>query len=93
MLALNSLFLLMTKHNLDYPSFYAKLYALLTPETFVSKYRARFVRLANLFLTSTHLPAYIVAAFAKKLGRIALNAPPYVSLHPPPLPHGCCRVC
>eukprot|EP00698_Gefionella_okellyi_P014582 TRINITY_DN4044_c0_g1_i2.p1 TRINITY_DN4044_c0_g1~~TRINITY_DN4044_c0_g1_i2.p1 ORF type:complete len:370 (+),score=93.97 TRINITY_DN4044_c0_g1_i2:58-1110(+) len=29
-LALNALFVLITKHNLDYPSFYTKLYALLT---------------------------------------------------------------
>lgn len=40
------------------------------------KYRARFFHLADLFLSSSHLPAYLVAAFAKRLSRLALTAPP-----------------
>ncbi|XP_045700390.1 nucleolar complex protein 4 homolog isoform X3 [Phyllostomus hastatus] len=39
-------------------------------------YRARFFHLADLFLSSSHLPAYLVAAFAKRLARLALTAPP-----------------
>ncbi|XP_038054848.1 nucleolar complex protein 4 homolog [Patiria miniata] len=76
LLALNGLFILITKHNLEYPEFYKKLYALFEPSIFHVKYRARFFHLANLFLSSTYLPAYLVAAFAKRLSRLALTAPP-----------------
>lgn len=31
--------------------------------------------MSDLFLTSTHLPEYLVAAFAKRTARIALAAP------------------
>uniref|UniRef100_A0A4W5RMJ3 Nucleolar complex associated 4 homolog n=1 Tax=Hucho hucho TaxID=62062 RepID=A0A4W5RMJ3_9TELE len=76
LLALNGLFVLIHQHNLDYPDFYNKLYSLLEPSVFHVKYRARFFHLANLFLSSTHLPVYLVAAFAKRLSRLALTAPP-----------------
>uniref|UniRef100_A0A8C9ABG1 Nucleolar complex associated 4 homolog n=1 Tax=Prolemur simus TaxID=1328070 RepID=A0A8C9ABG1_PROSS len=76
LLALNGLFVLMHKHNLEYPDFYRKLYGLLDPSIFHVKYRARFFHLADLFLSSSHLPAYLVAAFAKRLARLALTAPP-----------------
>uniref|UniRef100_H2RYU0 Nucleolar complex associated 4 homolog n=1 Tax=Takifugu rubripes TaxID=31033 RepID=H2RYU0_TAKRU len=76
LLALNGLFILIHEHNLDYPDFYKKLYSLLEPSVFHVKYRARFFHLANLFLSSSHLPAYLVAAFAKRLARLALTAPP-----------------
>ncbi|KAG7223874.1 hypothetical protein INR49_015130 [Caranx melampygus] len=76
LLALNGLFVLIHQHNLDYPDFYKKLYNLLEPSIFHVKYRARFFHLANLFLSSSHLPVYLVAAFAKRLARLALTAPP-----------------
>nr|XP_004668929.1 nucleolar complex protein 4 homolog [Jaculus jaculus] len=76
LLALNGLFILIHKHNLEYPDFYKKLYGLLNPSIFHVKYRARFFHLADLFLSSSHLPAYLVAAFAKRLARLALTAPP-----------------
>ncbi|XP_003792929.1 nucleolar complex protein 4 homolog [Otolemur garnettii] len=76
LLALNGLFVLIHKHNLEYPDFYRKLYGLLEPSIFHVKYRARFFHLADLFLSSSHLPAYLVAAFAKRLARLALTAPP-----------------
>ncbi|CAL8276651.1 unnamed protein product [Merluccius merluccius] len=76
LLALNGLFILIHQHNLDYPDFYKKLYNLLEPSVVHVKYRARFFNLANLFLSSTHLPVYLVAAFAKRLARLALTAPP-----------------
>lgn len=41
-MALSSLFILMTQHGLEYPNFYEKLYALLVPAVFLAKYRARF---------------------------------------------------
>ncbi|XP_060930600.1 nucleolar complex protein 4 homolog [Limanda limanda] len=76
LLALNGLFVLIHQHNLDYPDFYKKLYNLLEPSIFHVKYRARFFYLINLFLSSSHLPVYLVAAFAKRLARLALTAPP-----------------
>ncbi|XP_062867285.1 nucleolar complex protein 4 homolog [Trichomycterus rosablanca] len=76
LLALNGLFVLIHKHNLDYPDFYTKLYNLLDPSVFHVKYRARFFHLANIFLSSSHLPVYLVAAFIKRLSRLALTAPP-----------------
>ncbi|KAL5017194.1 hypothetical protein ScPMuIL_006783 [Solemya velum] len=76
LLSLNGLFILVNKYNLNYPDFYGKLYALFEPNVFHVKYKARFFFLADLFLTSTHLPAYLVAAFVKRLARIVLTAPP-----------------
>ncbi|KAJ2358130.1 Maturation and nuclear export of 40S ribosomal subunits interacting protein [Coemansia sp. RSA 2618] len=76
LLALNGLFTLITEHNLNYPQFYEKLYALLDRNLFHTKYRARFFRLLEIFLGSSHLPAYLIAAFAKRMARLALFAPP-----------------
>ncbi|OQR94738.1 nucleolar complex protein 4 [Achlya hypogyna] len=77
LLALNSLFLLIQQFNFDYPDFFPKLYALVGDASLLrSKYRKRFFKLLNLFLSSTHLPAYLVAAFAKRLARVALTAEP-----------------
>ena len=76
LLALNSLFILIHHYNLDYPEFFKKLYALFEPSVFRVKYRARFFHLVDMFLMSTHLPAYLVAAFAKRLSRLSLSAPP-----------------
>jgi U3 small nucleolar RNA-associated protein 19 len=41
-MALSSLFILMTQYGLEYPNFYEKLYALLVPSTFMAKHRAKF---------------------------------------------------
>ncbi|XP_035196750.1 nucleolar complex protein 4 homolog [Oxyura jamaicensis] len=76
LLALNGLFILIHQHNLEYPDFYKKLYSLLDPSIYHVKYRARFFHLLDLFLSSSHLPAYLVAAFIKRLSRLALTAPP-----------------
>lgn len=78
LLALNALFFLMTTHNLNYPSFYHRLYDLLRsdPPFLHVRYRSRFLRLLDVFLSSTHLPAALVASFAKRLSRVALRAPP-----------------
>ncbi|KAI9029279.1 CBF/Mak21 family-domain-containing protein [Hyaloraphidium curvatum] len=75
-LALNGLFTLIHKHNLDYPDFYKKLYNLLDDNVMHVKYRARFLRLVDLFLSSTHLPSYLAAAFVKRMARLLLSAPP-----------------
>ena len=76
LLALSGLFYLINNKNLDYPSFYPKLYSLLDADLLHSKHRSRFLRLLNTFLSSTHLPASLIASFIKRLSRLALFAPP-----------------
>ncbi|KAJ5765715.1 hypothetical protein N7520_005274 [Penicillium odoratum] len=76
LLALSGLFYLIQETNLDYPDFYPKLYSLLDEDLLHSKHRSKFFRLLNTFLSSTHLPATLMASFIKKLARLALNAPP-----------------
>jgi len=76
-LALNGLFELITKHNLDYPQFYTKLYDVLDANVFLVRYRSRFFELLHICLvSSTKLPVYLSASFAKRLGRLSLAAPP-----------------
>lgn len=60
----------------DYPNFYQRLYALLDAEVLHIRYRARFFRLLDTFLRSSLLSASLVAAFIKRLSRLALTAPP-----------------
>lgn len=74
-LALHGVFLLMHKHNLEYPDFYSKLYSLLVPNAVRTAHTARFFRLVDLFLTSSYLPLSLVAAFVKRLSRLSLTAP------------------
>ncbi|GAB9466845.1 Nucleolar complex protein 4 [Globisporangium polare] len=77
LLALNSLFILIQDYNFDYPDFYNKLYRLLDdPSLLSAKQRNRFFGLLELFLSSTHLPAYMIAAFAKRFSRLSLVAEP-----------------
>ncbi|CAJ2628308.1 unnamed protein product [Trifolium pratense] len=76
-MALNSLFVLMMEHGLEYPNFYEKLYALLVPSIFMAKHRARFFELLDSCLKSNLLPAYLAASFAKKLSRLSLLVPPF----------------
>ncbi|KAF7790030.1 hypothetical protein EIP86_000979 [Pleurotus ostreatoroseus] len=76
LLALNALFILMKEYNLDYPQFYTRLYAFLDRNVLHLKHRARFFRLTELFLSSTMLPAALLASFVKRLARLSLNAPP-----------------
>ncbi|XP_038972452.1 LOW QUALITY PROTEIN: glutamate receptor 3.1-like [Phoenix dactylifera] len=75
-MALSGLFILMTQHGLEYPKFYEKLYALLTPAVFMAKHRAVFFQLLDTCLKSAYLPAFIAAAFVKKLSRLSLSVPP-----------------
>ena len=76
MLAMHGLFILMAKHGLEYPQFYPRLYALMTPSIFHLAHRDQFFRLTDLFLTSKGLPVYIAAAFIKRMAQLALTAPP-----------------
>ncbi|CAN0881056.1 Protein NUCLEOLAR COMPLEX ASSOCIATED 4 [Linum grandiflorum] len=75
-MALSSLFILMTKHGLEYPDFYEKLYALLVPSIFMAKHRAKFFELLDSCLRSPLLPAYLAAAFTKRLSRLSIVVPP-----------------
>ena len=56
-------------HDLDYPDFYDSLYRLVTSDMMYAKYRARFFRMVDLCLSSSHVPAYVVAAFLKRFAR------------------------
>ncbi|KAF1837529.1 nucleolar complex protein 4 [Decorospora gaudefroyi] len=76
LLALSGLYYLISEKNLDYPSFYLKLYSLLDNGLLHSKHRSRFFRLLDTFMASTHLPAALVASFIKRLSRLALHGPP-----------------
>jgi U3 small nucleolar RNA-associated protein 19 len=76
LLALSGLYYLIAEKNLDYPSFYLKLYSLLGDGLLHSKHRSRFFRLLDTFMSSTHLPAALVASFIKRLSRLALHGPP-----------------
>lgn len=73
-LALNSLYELMKRYNLEYPDFYTKLYSLLTPNLLYTRYRSRFFRLCDLFLSSTHLSSKLVASFIKKLAVLSIRS-------------------
>ena len=76
MLALHALFVLVTRHNLEYPKFYDRLYNLINEDSFYANGRRTFFELADVFLKSPALPGYCAAAFCKKFGRLSLSAPP-----------------
>ncbi|KAI1185773.1 nucleolar complex protein [Nemania serpens] len=76
LLALSGLYYLIQSRNLDYPSFYQKLYSLLDADMLHSKHRSSFLRLLDTFISSSHLPLALVASFLKRLVRLSLNAPP-----------------
>lgn len=76
MLALNGIFLLVTKYGLEYPKFYERLYCLLDVDAFFSRHRLRFFQLTDIFLASGLVPAYTAAAFAKKFARLSLLVSP-----------------
>ena len=77
LLALQGIFVLIHKHNMSYPNIYEKLYMMFEPEIFHMKFKPRLFHLADIFLTSSYLPETLVAAFIKRLARLALIAPPH----------------
>ena len=91
LLALQSLFVLMTRHGLEFPRFYSAVYALLTPSAVAAKHRGRLFKLLDLFLSSTALPAYLVAAFVKRTARLALTSPTPFALFALPLIYNCVK--
>ena len=74
-LALESLFQLIVKYNLDYPNFFASLYRLCNYDVLSAKYRSKFMKLLTMCLRSANMPAYLVAAFAKRLSQLSLRVP------------------
>ena len=84
-LALSGLFELITKYNINYPNYYNKLYQLLTPEAFQLKYKQRFLTLLVQSLRSSAVPSVVVAAFCKRLCRIAITDSPSTALFVIPL--------
>lgn len=78
LLALQSLWVLLRDHQLDYPKFYFHMFARLNGELLLATETQRhaFVNLLHHFLRSTALPAYYAAAFSKRMARLALVAPP-----------------
>eukprot|EP01042_Synura_sphagnicola_P001938 gene1938-2289_t len=74
-LALESLFVLIVHHNLDYPHYFESLYRLCTLTVFSAKYRTKFMTLLSHSLQSVNLTSYTVAAFIKRLLRVAIHAP------------------
>lgn len=75
LLALQGIFILIQKHNLAFPDIYNRVYALFEPNMFKLEYKTRLFQLADIFLSSTHLPENLVAAFAKRLSRLSIEAP------------------
>lgn len=83
--ALSGLFILITSYNVMYNDYYDKLYQLLTPEVFEMKYRQRFLTLLVKSLRSSGIPALTLAAFCKRLCRIAVTSSPSTALFIIPL--------
>eukprot|EP00737_Agarophyton_chilense_P001665 gb/GEZJ01001867.1/.p1 GENE.gb/GEZJ01001867.1/~~gb/GEZJ01001867.1/.p1 ORF type:complete len:477 (-),score=63.72 gb/GEZJ01001867.1/:669-2099(-) len=77
--ALEGLFILISKHRLEYPLFYQEVYSLLRVDVFrYVEDPTRFMELvATLLLKGTMIPGNMVAAFVKRLVRRALNWPSY----------------
>lgn len=84
-LALGGLFTLITEYNVNYPNYYNKLYQLLTPEAFRLKYRQQFLSLLVQSLRSSNVSASVVAAFCKRLCRLAVTESPATALFVIPL--------
>lgn len=85
LLALGPMYILISQHGFDYPMFYTKLYAILTPDLFFAKYRMQFFDKLSLFMTSTRLPVQTAGSFCKRLARLALSGPPSGALYALPL--------
>ena len=74
---LSSLFILLTKYNLDYDQYYELLYRLISQRfngvtIFDSKYKNRILKLIQLSLTSEQIPYVVICSFIKRLLRISL---------------------
>jgi len=73
-LALNGLFILITRHGLELKEYYTKLYGLLHEISDALDYHPNLLKLTELSLSSSALPAAIVASFIKFFLRLALTS-------------------
>ncbi|EFO88233.1 hypothetical protein CRE_07761 [Caenorhabditis remanei] len=74
-LSLGAIFRLISQHNFEYPKFYDKVYSLTNPALLYMSQKESILTLLDSFLSSTHIPTYIVASFLKRLSRCLLLAP------------------
>ncbi|VDM61085.1 unnamed protein product [Angiostrongylus costaricensis] len=74
-LSLEAIFKLIVSHNFEYPNFYDHVYSLTRPSVLYLDHKEKFIKLLDKFLSSTHIPNYVVAGFAKRLSRMLLYAP------------------
>ncbi|CAI2348960.1 unnamed protein product [Caenorhabditis sp. 36 PRJEB53466] len=74
-LSLGAIFRLISEHNFEYPKFYDKVYSLTNPSLLYMSQKESILNLLDRFLSSTHIPTYIVASFLKRLSRCLLLAP------------------
>lgn len=73
-LALHGLFLLITAHGLELKEYYTKLYTLLHEISDALDYHPNLLRLTELSLSSTALPAALIASFVRFFLRLALTS-------------------
>ncbi|VDL73701.1 unnamed protein product [Nippostrongylus brasiliensis] len=74
-LSLGAIFKLIVYHNFEYPNFYDHVYSLTKPSVLYLDQKEKFIALLDKFLSSTHIPNYVVAGFIKRLCRMLLLAP------------------
>ena len=67
LLSLNSLFILITQYNLDYPSFYTKLYKMLTPDLYHCTYTARSMLLLSFLSTLSLSPSFFLSLLVSRM--------------------------
>jgi len=73
--SLSGLFILLTRHNLDYPEYYRNLYSLLDKDAsvFAMQEKHRFLKLLDLSLRSNKLPRKTVSSFIKRIARLVVQ--------------------
>lgn len=78
-LALDGLFVLIRDYNLDFPKFYDHLYALIDDKIFhLRSDKAKFFKYLAVFMSSSMLPAYVVAGIVKRVARLCIYATPSI---------------
>lgn len=76
LLALQGISILVTEHNIEYSKIYDKLYSMLTPELFNSKFKVRLLHLCDVFFLSKYVSESLAAAFVKKFSRLTVVVSP-----------------
>lgn len=94
-MSLSSLYEMISRYGVNYPAYFDRLYTLLDEKVFsmkylssvflICRYRQRFLALLVRSLRSTAVPALVLAAFCKRLARIALVSAPSTALFVVPL--------